>query len=86
MNHAGDKDLKKILDALINQGSWKSENSTNYLLTMGFVLLLYWLKDHQLKIEDIPIVARFTDPEIAAAISADTAAGIVACSQAMTNR
>lgn len=37
----------------------------------------------EVKLEDIPIGARFTDPEIAAKIAADTATGLVACSQVM---
>lgn len=35
------------------------------------------------KLEDIPVGARFTDPEIAAKLAADNAVGLVACSQAM---
>ena len=35
------------------------------------------------KLDDIPIGARFTDPEIAAKIAADTSMGLVACSQIM---
>lgn len=35
------------------------------------------------RLEDIPVGARFTDPEIAAMLAADSAAGLVACSQAM---
>ncbi|MOA38033.1 hypothetical protein D3C78_1596800 [compost metagenome] len=34
-------------------------------------------------LEDIPAGAKFSDPEIAAKISADTSAGLVACSQVM---
>lgn len=34
-------------------------------------------------LEDIPVGARFNDPEISAALSMDSAAGLVACSQAM---
>lgn len=33
--------------------------------------------------EDIPAGAKFNDPEISAALSADLAAGLVGCSQAM---
>lgn len=33
--------------------------------------------------EDIPPGAKFNDPEISAALTADVAAGLVACSQAM---
>lgn len=35
------------------------------------------------KLEDIPAGARFSDQEIAAAISAELAAGLVLCSQVM---
>lgn len=37
----------------------------------------------EVKLEDIPVGARFTDIEIAAKIAADNAAGLVACSQVM---
>ena len=36
-----------------------------------------------MRLEDIPSGARFNDPEISAALSADIASGLVACSQAM---
>lgn len=35
------------------------------------------------KLEEIPVGARFTDQEIGAAIAVDNSAGLVACSQAM---
>jgi hypothetical protein len=35
------------------------------------------------KLEDIPVGARFTDPEIPSKIAADTSLGLVAYSQAM---
>ena len=36
------------------------------------------------RLEDIPVGARFKDPEISATLSMNSSAGLVACSQAMT--
>ncbi|KQO04620.1 DUF3231 family protein [Paenibacillus sp. Leaf72] len=84
MNHAGDKDLKKILDALIDQAKLEIRELDELLTNNGIAPAPLLAERPPVKLEDIPVGARFTDPEIAAAISADTAAGIVACSQAMT--
>lgn len=80
INHAGDKDLKKLLQEAIEicQGEIKEMEEL--------------LKKHEVgppptpperpkaQLEDIPAGARAMDPEIAAKLSADVAAGLVACS------
>lgn len=84
MNHAGDKDLKKILEALIDQAKLEIKELDELLTNNGIAPSPINAERAPVKLEDIPVGARFTDPEISAAISADTATGIVACSQAMT--
>jgi hypothetical protein len=84
VNHAGDKDLKKILDALIDQAKLEIKELDQLLISNGIEPAPIAADRPTVKLEDIPVGARFTDPEIAASISADTAAGIVACSQAMS--
>lgn len=83
LNHAGDKDLKKIIDDLIDQAKleWKELDT---LLTDNGIIPAPGLPERPpVKLEDIPAGARFTDPEIAVKIAADTSLGLVACSQVM---
>ncbi|MEW9702848.1 DUF3231 family protein [Paenibacillus sp. SI8] len=83
LNHAGDKDLKKILDDLINQAKLEIKECDALLTDNGISPAPTMPERPPVKLEDIPAGARFTDPEIAAAISADTSIGLVACSQVM---
>ncbi|QNK55782.1 DUF3231 family protein [Paenibacillus sp. PAMC21692] len=82
-NHAGDKELKKILEALLDQSKLEAKELDQLLTNNGIAPIPAPAERPPVKLEDIPVGARFTDMEIAAAISADTAAGIVGCSQAM---
>lgn len=83
LNHAGDKDLKKVLEALIDQAKLEIKECDKLLTDNGVAPAPTMPDRPQVKIEDIPVGARFTDPEIAAKIAADTSIGLVACSQAM---
>ncbi|MEC0089357.1 DUF3231 family protein [Paenibacillus macquariensis] len=83
LNHAGDKDLKKILNDLIDQAKLEIKEFDKILTENGFAPAPIMPERPPVKLEDIPAGARFTDPEIAAKISADVAIGLVACSQAM---
>ncbi len=81
--HAGDKDLKKILDDLIDQAKLEVKE-LDYLLTHNGIAPAPIMPERPpAKLEDIPAGARFTDPEIAFKIAADTSMGLVACSQTM---
>ncbi|MFF2090066.1 DUF3231 family protein [Paenibacillus sp. NPDC058174] len=83
LNHTGDKDLKKILEALIDQARLEIKEC-DALLTDNGISPAPILPDRPpVKLEDIPVGARFTDPEIAAKIASDTSLGLVACSQVM---
>ncbi|MBP2000012.1 hypothetical protein J2Z69_001031 [Paenibacillus shirakamiensis] len=81
--HAGDDDLKKILGTLIDQSELEISELDTLLIEQGIAATPVMPNRPEAKLEDIPVGARFTDPEIAARIAADTAAGLVACSQAM---
>ncbi|MGO4699483.1 DUF3231 family protein [Paenibacillus sp. 2TAB26] len=83
LNHAGDKDLKKILDALIDQAKMEIKECDTLLTDNGIASVPMMPERPSVKLEDIPVGARFSDPEIAAKIAADTSLGLVACSQVM---
>ncbi|MBD2871873.1 DUF3231 family protein [Paenibacillus sp. IB182493] len=76
--------FKKILDALVDQAKLEIKELDILLAENGIAPSPKPADRPQVKLEDIPAGARFTDPEIAAAIAADTATGIVAASQAMS--
>ncbi|GGF85624.1 membrane protein [Paenibacillus albidus] len=81
--HAGDHDLKKVLNTLIDQAELEVSECDKLLADNGIASAPIMPNRPEAKLEDIPVGARFTDPEIAAKIAADNAAGLVACSQAM---
>lgn len=81
--HAGDKDLKEILKDLIDQAKQEIKELDTLLTDNGIAAAPMMPERPQVKLEDIPVGARFADPEIAAKIAADTSIGLVACSQAM---
>lgn len=81
--HAGDEDLKKTLVALIDQAKLEIKELDPLLTENGIAPTPTMPERPPVRLEDIPVGARFTDLEIVAAITADTAAGLVACSQAM---
>jgi len=81
--HVGDKDLKKILGDLINQAELESEECDQILIHNGIASSPTLPARPEAKLEDIPVGARLTDPEISTLVSVDTAASMVACSQIM---
>ncbi|MCQ6559986.1 DUF3231 family protein [Paenibacillus mendelii] len=83
LNHSGDKDLKKVLDALIDQAKLEIKELDTLLTNNGIAPAPVMPERPPVKLEDIPAGARFSDPEIAAKIACDTSVGLVACSQAM---
>jgi len=82
-NHAGDEHLKKLIQEAIE--GMKAENQKlEELLKANGVALPPAPPDRPVaKLEDIPVGARFTDPEISAALSMNCATGLVACCQVM---
>ncbi|MFE0554885.1 DUF3231 family protein [Paenibacillus sp. NPDC058910] len=83
LNHAGDKDLKKILHDLLDQAKLEIKECDELLTDNGIAPAPALPERPSVKLEDIPAGARFTDPEIAVKIAADTSLGLVACSQIM---
>lgn len=83
INHTGDEDLKKILEDAV-QGMKDENKQLERILKFNGVGLPPAPPERPIaRLEDIPVGARFNDPEISAAISMDVAKGLVACSQAM---
>lgn len=81
VNHSGDKDLKKMLEDLIDQARLEIKE-IDALLTENGVMPSPALPERPpVKWEDIPPGVRFSDLEIAAKIMADTSLGLVVCSQ-----
>ncbi|MFE5318270.1 DUF3231 family protein [Paenibacillus sp. NPDC056579] len=81
--HAGDKELKKTLEELIDQAELEVSECDTILSQNGITPSPSLPDRPEAKLEDIPVGARFTDQEIAAMIGADTSMGLVACSQIM---
>ncbi|MBA9083950.1 hypothetical protein FHR92_000404 [Fontibacillus solani] len=83
LNHSGDNDLKKILEDLIDQAKQEIKECDTLLTENGIAPAPVLPERPPVKLEEIPVGARFTDPEIAAKIAADNSLGLVACSQIM---
>jgi hypothetical protein len=83
INHTGDDDLRKILEDLVQTLKEENKQLEQILKVNGVGLPPSPPERPIARLEDIPVGARFMDPEISAAASMDVAAGLVACSQAM---
>ena len=82
-NHAGDEDLKKIIEDCVQLTKDEVKQLEQILKVNGVALPPAPPERPFAKLENIPPGARFNDPEISAALSLDIAAGLVACSQQM---
>ncbi|WP_163580940.1 DUF3231 family protein [Gracilibacillus saliphilus] len=80
LNHCGDQDLKKELDDGISLIKQESERIEEILKVNGIALPPSAPERSYATLEDIPVGARFNDAEISAAISANIAKCLVACS------
>ncbi len=83
LNHAGDKDLKKLIEDYLDQANLEMRELDELLLDNGITPAPELPSRPMVNLEDIPIGARFADPEIANALAANNAISLVACSQAM---
>lgn len=83
LNHAGDEDLKKLLDEAIQLGEQEVKQIAALLKENGVVLPPTPPDRPNACLEDIPVGARFPDPEIGAMLAVNIAAGLVACSTIM---
>src|SRR5690625_3370599 len=75
LNHAGDKDLKSLLEETIQDGQEEIRQIEALLKENGVGLPPAPPDRPQANLEDIPAGARFADPEIGAMLSANIAAG-----------
>ncbi|MEH7115180.1 DUF3231 family protein [Neobacillus niacini] len=83
LNHAGDEDLQKLLEEAIQGGQQEIKQIETLLKENGIGLPPTPPEPPKACLDDIPVGARFADPEIAAMLSANIAAGLVACSTIM---
>ncbi|WP_096202278.1 DUF3231 family protein [Bacillus sp. FJAT-45350] len=81
LNHAGDDDLKKLLEEAIQGGQQEIKQIETLLKENGIGLPPTPPEPPKACLEDIPTGARFQDPAIASCLSMDIAAGLVSCSQ-----
>lgn len=81
LNHIGDGDLHKLVEESIEAAQQEAKQIEILLKENGIGLPPSPPDRPKACLEEIPVGARFMDNEIAAAISADIAAGLVACSQ-----
>ena len=80
INHAGDKDLKMLLEEAVKMMKDEHKQASELLKNNG-VALPPALPDRPVaSAEDIPVGARFMDPEISGILTVNGAAGLVACS------
>ncbi|OZB96027.1 DUF3231 family protein [Paenibacillus sp. XY044] len=83
LNHAGDKDLKQIIEDLIDQAKTEIKECDKLLTDNGIVPSPMMADRPAVKLEDIPPGARFADQEIGAKLAADASLGLIACSTIM---
>lgn len=79
-NHTGDQDLAKIIEDAITLMEEENKQLKHILKINGIGLPPAPPERPNAKLEDIPVGARFNDPEICYALSMDVAGGLVACS------
>ncbi|KKI93519.1 membrane protein [Bacillus sp. SA1-12] len=80
LNHAGDGDLKKLLEESIQNCQQEIQQIEALLKENGVGLPPTPPERPKARLEDIPVGAKMMDQEIAAALSANIAAGLVSCS------
>uniref|UniRef100_UPI0001753F99 BH2358 protein n=1 Tax=Halalkalibacterium halodurans (strain ATCC BAA-125 / DSM 18197 / FERM 7344 / JCM 9153 / C-125) TaxID=272558 RepID=UPI0001753F99 len=81
INHTGDEDLKNLIDEAIQAMQDENHQLEELLRSNGVGLPPAPPDRPAARLDDIPVGARFNDPEISATISMDVAKGLVTCSQ-----
>lgn len=82
-NHASDDDLLKLLKEATKMMRSEIKELEKTLKDNGVVPPPSLPERPKVKAEEIPVGARFSDPEISAAISINVGQGLVSCSQVM---
>ena len=80
INHAGDKDLIMMLQEAVGTMKEEIQQASEILKTNGIALPPALPDRPVASAEDIPIGARFMDPEISAILSANVAQGLISYS------
>jgi len=83
LNHAGDKDLKNMVEKMLEQAKQEIVECDKLLTDHGVAPAPGLPERPTEKLEDIPIGARFADPEMGALLAAENSASLVACSTAI---
>ncbi|MHA6252546.1 DUF3231 family protein [Oceanobacillus sp. CAU 1775] len=83
LNHTGDDDLKRLLEEAIQGAQEEVKKVEELLKANGIGLPPAPPERPNANLDDIPVGARFADPEISAILSGNIAAGLVACSTIM---
>ena len=85
INHAGDQELKAFLKQVIESTIKPSIKDLEEILLQNDIALPPTPAERpKADLEQIPVGARFLDPQIAYIIAADIAAGVIASSQGMS--
>ena len=82
-NHTGDHDLRDLIDEMIANARSEVKQMQELLKHNGIALPPAPPEKPECQIENIPPGARFTDQEVSGLITADIAAGLTACAQAI---
>lgn len=83
VNHAGDKDLIELLEEAVKMMQSENKQLEKVLKENGLALPPSLPERPKAKAEDIPVGARFMDPEISGAVSINVGQGLVSCSEVM---
>ncbi|MFD1206175.1 MULTISPECIES: DUF3231 family protein [Sporosarcina] len=81
INHAGDKDLIDLLKEAVDTMKAENKEVQRVLKENGITPPPSLPERGKASAEDIPMGARFMDPEISAAVSINVGQGLVSCSQ-----
>ncbi len=81
VNHTGDEDLRKLVEEGIEGLKEENKQIEQVLKANGIGLPPAPPERPTASLEEIPVGARFSDPEISATLSKNTGEALVACSQ-----
>ncbi|BDH62456.1 hypothetical protein MTP04_25860 [Lysinibacillus sp. PLM2] len=82
-NHTGDADLAKIIEEVLAGLEEENKQVKNVLKINGVGLPPAPPERPNARIEDIPVGAKYMDPEISAILSSNIASGLISCSTTM---
>lgn len=80
INHAGDEDIVKFMQDRVDEGRRELEQLEPLLKSNGIALPPAPPEPPNAHSEDIPVGAKFTDPDISTMLGRDLGEGMIACS------